>query len=89
VRSSKFPLVPFVLNFGIRLIFLSIHSPLVSTHRPRADHANPTGANGKHHGQKPTSVGLSQRFIVYAYVLMSNHVHMLIETGTTPLSRLP
>jgi putative transposase len=28
------------------------------------------------------------RFIVYAYVLMSNHVHMLIETGAVGLSRI-
>jgi REP-associated tyrosine transposase len=27
-------------------------------------------------------------FKVYAYVLMSNHVHMLIETGRVPLSRI-
>ena len=26
-------------------------------------------------------------FSVYAYVLMSNHVHLLIETGKVPLSR--
>ena len=26
------------------------------------------------------------RFKIYAYVLMSNHVHWLIETGKTPLS---
>jgi REP element-mobilizing transposase RayT len=31
------------------------------------------------------------RFTIYAYVLMSNHVHLLLETGKTPLSfsRLP
>ena len=28
------------------------------------------------------------RFIVYAYVLMSNHVHLLVETSTTPLSKI-
>jgi putative transposase len=28
------------------------------------------------------------RFIVYAYVLMSNHVHMLVETSITPLSKI-
>ena len=27
-------------------------------------------------------------FHVYAYVLMRNHVHMLIETGKVPLSRI-
>ncbi|MGH7826698.1 MAG: transposase [Candidatus Binatia bacterium] len=27
-------------------------------------------------------------FIVYAYVLMSNHVHFLVETGKTPLSKI-
>jgi putative transposase len=27
-------------------------------------------------------------FKVYAYVLMSNHVHLLIETGRVPLSRI-
>jgi putative transposase len=28
------------------------------------------------------------RFTIYAYVLMSNHVHLLIETGKTPLSKI-
>ena len=28
------------------------------------------------------------RFIVYAYVLMSNHVHLLLETGKIPLSKV-
>jgi len=28
------------------------------------------------------------RFNIYAYVLMSNHVHLLLETGTTPLSKI-
>ena len=28
------------------------------------------------------------RFNIYAYVLMSNHVHFLIETGKTPLSKI-
>ena len=28
------------------------------------------------------------RFQIYAYVLMSNHVHLLLETGTTPLSKI-
>jgi len=28
------------------------------------------------------------RFKIYAYVLMSNHVHFLIETGKTPLSKI-
>lgn len=28
------------------------------------------------------------QFILYAYSLMPNHVHMLIETGETPLSRI-
>lgn len=28
------------------------------------------------------------KFILYAYVLMPNHVHMLIETGEAPLSRI-
>jgi REP element-mobilizing transposase RayT len=28
------------------------------------------------------------RFHVYAYVLMSNHVHLLMETGEVPLSRI-
>jgi REP element-mobilizing transposase RayT len=28
------------------------------------------------------------RFKIYAYVLMSNHVHLLIETGKTPLSKI-
>ena len=28
------------------------------------------------------------RFKIYAYVLMSNHVHWLIETGKTPLSKI-
>jgi putative transposase len=27
-------------------------------------------------------------FTIYAYVLMSNHVHLLIETGKTPLSKI-
>jgi REP element-mobilizing transposase RayT len=27
-------------------------------------------------------------FIVYAYVLMTNHVHLLVETGATPLSKI-
>jgi REP element-mobilizing transposase RayT len=27
-------------------------------------------------------------FKVYAYVLMSNHVHMLVETGKVPLSKI-
>jgi REP element-mobilizing transposase RayT len=27
-------------------------------------------------------------FTVYAYVLMSNHVHLLIETGKVPLSKI-
>jgi REP element-mobilizing transposase RayT len=27
-------------------------------------------------------------FIVYAYVLMSNHVHLLVETGRVPLSKI-
>jgi REP element-mobilizing transposase RayT len=27
-------------------------------------------------------------FTIYAYVLMSNHVHLLIETGKTPLSTI-
>jgi REP element-mobilizing transposase RayT len=27
-------------------------------------------------------------FKLYAYVLMSNHVHMLLETGQAPLSRI-
>jgi putative transposase len=27
-------------------------------------------------------------FKVYAYVLMSNHVHMLLETGQVPLSKI-
>ncbi len=26
-------------------------------------------------------------FKVYAYVLMSNHIHLLLETGRVPLSR--
>jgi hypothetical protein len=45
------------LNFGTGLIFFFIHFPLVSTHRARADHANPVSTNGKHYGQKPTAVG--------------------------------
>ena len=28
------------------------------------------------------------RFKIYAYVLMSNHVHLLLETGKTPLSKI-
>jgi REP element-mobilizing transposase RayT len=28
------------------------------------------------------------RFKVYAYVLMSNHVHLLLETGKVPLSKI-
>ena len=28
------------------------------------------------------------RFKIYAYVLMSNHVHLLLETGTTPLAKI-
>lgn len=28
------------------------------------------------------------RFKIYAYVLMANHVHLLLETGTTPLSKI-
>jgi putative transposase len=28
------------------------------------------------------------RFTVYAYVLMANHVHLLLETGKTPLSKI-
>ncbi len=28
------------------------------------------------------------KFILYAYVLMSNHIHLLIETGMTPLSKI-
>ena len=28
------------------------------------------------------------KFKIYAYVLMSNHVHLLIETGKTPLSKI-
>lgn len=28
------------------------------------------------------------KFILYAYVLMPNHVHLLIETGLTPLSKI-
>jgi REP element-mobilizing transposase RayT len=28
------------------------------------------------------------RFRIYAYVLMSNHVHLLLETGKTPLSKI-
>jgi len=28
------------------------------------------------------------QFVIYAYVLMPNHVHMLIETGDTSLSRI-
>jgi REP element-mobilizing transposase RayT len=28
------------------------------------------------------------RFSLYAYVLMSNHVHLLLETGETPLSKI-
>jgi putative transposase len=28
------------------------------------------------------------RFILYAYVLMSNHVHLLIETGAVGLSKI-
>jgi putative transposase len=28
------------------------------------------------------------QFKLYAYVLMSNHVHLLIETGRIPLSRI-
>ena len=28
------------------------------------------------------------RFTIYAYVLMSNHVHLLLETGKTPLSKI-
>jgi REP element-mobilizing transposase RayT len=28
------------------------------------------------------------KFVIYAYVLMPNHVHMLIETGEAPLSRI-
>ena len=28
------------------------------------------------------------RCIVYAYVLMSNHVHLLIETGAVKLSKI-
>ena len=28
------------------------------------------------------------RFNIYAYVLMSNHVHLLLETGATPLSKI-
>ncbi len=27
-------------------------------------------------------------FVLYAYVLMSNHVHLLVETTTTPLSKI-
>lgn len=27
------------------------------------------------------------KFVIYAYVLMPNHIHMLIETGEAPLSR--
>lgn len=27
-------------------------------------------------------------FTIYAYVLMSNHVHLLVETGKTPLSKI-
>ena len=27
-------------------------------------------------------------FTIYAYVLMSNHIHLLIETGKTPLSTI-
>ena len=28
------------------------------------------------------------RFTIYAYVLMSNHVHLLLETGNVPLSKI-
>jgi REP element-mobilizing transposase RayT len=28
------------------------------------------------------------RFTIYAYVLMSNHVHLLLETRKTPLSKI-
>ena len=28
------------------------------------------------------------RFTIYAYVLMSNHVHLLVETGKVPLSKI-
>ena len=28
------------------------------------------------------------RFTIYAYVLMSNHVHLLLETGKTSLSKI-
>jgi putative transposase len=28
------------------------------------------------------------QFRLYAYVLMSNHVHFLLETGNTPLSKI-
>jgi REP element-mobilizing transposase RayT len=28
------------------------------------------------------------RFVIYGYVLMSNHVHLLLETGKTPLSKI-
>ena len=28
------------------------------------------------------------RFTIYAYVLMSNHVHLLLETSKTPLSKI-
>jgi REP element-mobilizing transposase RayT len=28
------------------------------------------------------------RFTIYAYVLMSNHVHLLLETGKPPLSKI-
>jgi REP element-mobilizing transposase RayT len=28
------------------------------------------------------------RFTIYAYVLISNHVHLLLETGKTPLSKI-
>src|SRR5262245_6148328 len=27
-------------------------------------------------------------FVLYAYVLMSNHVHLLLETGRVPLSKI-
>lgn len=45
-------------------------------------------ADRKHYLERLEQYRERYGFVVYAYVLMSNHTHMLIETGRVPLSKV-
>jgi putative transposase len=48
----------------------------------------PTDADRKYYLESLEHYRQRYGFKVYAYVLMNNHVHMLLETGQVPLSRI-